>query len=77
LGINSIFDSKRNTKEEKKFYKKLVTKFKSLIENCGGLRPIGSLIEDVFKLAKKACNIENLHRYTMRSVKKYCSLPYF
>lgn len=73
----NIFDSKRNTKEEKKLYKKLVANFKYLIENWGGLRPIRSLIEDVFKLAKKACNMENLHRYTMRSVKKYCSLAVF
>jgi hypothetical protein len=73
----NIFDSKRNTKEEKKLYKKLVTKLKSLIENWGELRPIRSLIEDVFKVAKKACNMENLHRYTMRSVKKYCSLAVF
>jgi hypothetical protein len=73
----NIFDTKRNTKEEKKLYKKLVAKFKSLIDNWGGLRPIRSLIEDVFKLAKKACNMENLHRYTMRSVKKYCSLAVF
>lgn len=73
----NIFDSKRNTKEEKKLYRKLVAKFKSLIENWGGLRPIRSLIEDVFKLAKKTCNMENLHRYTMRSVKKYCSLAVF
>jgi Transposase DDE domain len=73
----NIFDSKRNTKEEKKLFKRLVAKFKSLIDNWGGLRPIRSLIEDVFKLAKKACNMENLHRYTMRSVKKYCSLAVF
>jgi hypothetical protein len=73
----NIFDSKRNTKEEKKLYKKVVAKFKSLMENWGGLRPIRSLIEDVFKLAKKTCNMENLHRYTMRSVKKYCSLAVF
>ena len=55
----------------------MVAKFKSLIENWGGLRPIRSLIGDVFKLAKKACNMENLHWYTMRSVKKYCSLAVF
>jgi hypothetical protein len=73
----NIFDSKRNTNEEKKIYKRLVTKFKSLMENWGGLKPIRSLIEDVFKLAKKACNMEDLHRYTMRSVKKYCSLAVF
>jgi hypothetical protein len=73
----NIFDSKRNTEEEKKIYKRLVTKFKVLMENWGGLKPIRSLIEDVFKLAKKTCNMENLHRYTMRSVKKYCSLAVF
>jgi len=70
----NIFDSKRNTEKEKKLYKRLVTKFKSLIKNWKELRPIRSLIEDTFKLAKKACNMETLHRYTMRSVKKYCSL---
>ena len=63
--------------EEKKIYKRLVAKFKVLMENWGGLKPIRSLIEDVFKLAKKTCNMENLHRYTMRSVKNYCSLAVF
>jgi hypothetical protein len=33
----NIFDSKRNTNEEKKLYKRLVTKFKSLMENRGDL----------------------------------------
>ncbi len=70
----NIFNSKRNTEEEKKIYKRLVAKFKALMENWGGLKPIRSLIEDIFKVAKKTCNMENLHRYTMRSVKKYCSL---
>jgi hypothetical protein len=73
----NIYDSKRNTEDEKKLYKRLVAKFKTLIENWGELRIIRSLIEDAFKLAKKACNMENLHRYTMRSVKKYCSLAVF
>ncbi|MGA9188699.1 MAG: transposase [Methanosarcina sp.] len=73
----NIFDSKRNTKEEKKLYKRPMAKFKALMENWRRLRPIRSLIEDLFKLAKKACNMENLHRDTMRSVKKYCSLAVF
>ena len=73
----NIFDSKRNTKKEKKLYKRLLAKFKYLMENWGGLKPVRSLIEDVFKVAKKTCNMENLHRYTMRSVKKYCSLAVF
>ena len=49
----NIFDSKRNTEDEKKIFKRLVAKFKSLIENWGELRIIRSLIEDAFKLAKK------------------------
>jgi hypothetical protein len=48
----NIFDSKRNTEDEKKIFKRLVAKFKSLIENWGELRIIRSLIEDAFKLAK-------------------------
>jgi hypothetical protein len=31
---------------------------------------IRSLIEDVFKLAKDAFSLKNLHKYTTRSVKK-------
>lgn len=57
----NIFDSKRNTEDEKKIFKRLVAKFKSLIENWGELRIIRSLIEDAFKLAKEACNMKNLH----------------
>lgn len=53
----NIFDSKRNTKEEKKLYKKLVAKLKSLIENWGGLRPIRSLIEDVFKIKLRTATL--------------------
>ncbi len=47
------------------------------MENWGGLKPIRSLIDDVFKVTKKTCNMENLHRYTMRSVKNYCFLAVF
>jgi len=31
-------------------------------------------LEDIFKLAKKADSMENLHRYTRRFVQKFCSL---
>lgn len=41
------------------------------------LRPIRSLIEDVFKLAKNAFNMVNLHRYTMRSLKIIALWLYF
>jgi hypothetical protein len=38
------------------------------------LRSVRSIIEDIFKLAKKAYSMEELHRYARSSVQKYCSL---
>ena len=32
------------------------------------------MIEDIFKLAKNAFSLKNLHRYTKRSVKKFVCL---
>jgi hypothetical protein len=37
-------------------------------------RSVRSVIENVFKLAKKAYSMEDLQRYTRSSVLKYCSL---
>ena len=45
----------------------MVAKSKSLIENWGGLRPIRSLIEDVFKLAKKVCNMQYFTNWIRKS----------
>jgi hypothetical protein len=69
-----IFDSKRNIEKEIKFYKEIIAKFKELISKWKEFRSIRSIIEDVFKLAKKAYSMEDLHRYTRSSVQKYCSL---
>ena len=69
-----IFDSKRNTQREIKFYKQIIAKFKELISKWKEFRSIRSIIEDVFKLAKKAYSMEDLHRYTRSSVQNYCSL---
>lgn len=44
-------------------------KIKILIENWGELKPIRSLIEDIFKLARDECHMENLHRYITLSAK--------
>jgi hypothetical protein len=49
-----IFDSRRNTEKEIKFYKEVIAKFKELISKWKEFRSISSIIEDVFKLAKKA-----------------------
>lgn len=69
-----IFDSRRNTEKEIKFYKEIIAKFKELISKWKEFRSVRSIIEDVFKLAKKAYSMEDLHRYTRSSVQKYCSL---
>ncbi|MFY1112563.1 MAG: transposase [Methanosarcinaceae archaeon] len=69
-----IFDPKRDTKKEIKIYQQIVGKFKSMITEWKEFRPVRSIIEDIFKLAKKAYSMENLHRYTRVSVQKYCSL---
>ena len=37
-------------------------------------KPIRGMVEDIFKSAKKAFSLKNLHRYTKRSVKKFVCL---
>jgi hypothetical protein len=69
-----IFDSRRDTKSEIKIYKGIIAKFKELISKWSEFRSVRSIIEDIFKLAKKAYSMEDLHRYTRSSVLKYCSL---
>ena len=69
-----IFDLKRDTKSEITTYKRIIAMFKQLISEWKDFRKVRSIIEDLFKLAKKAYSMENLHRYTKRSVQKYCSL---
>ncbi len=72
-----IFDLRRITEKEMKFYKEIIAKFKELISKWKEFRSVRSIIEDVFKLAKKAYSMENLHRYTRSSIQKYCSLAVF
>lgn len=69
-----IFDSRRNNKIEIKVFKELTTKFKELIRKWKEFRSLRSIIEDIFKLAKKAYSMGDLHRYTRSYVQKYCSL---
>ena len=65
---------RRNTEKEIKFYKVVIAKFKDLISKWKDFRSVRSIIEDVFKLVKKAYFMEDLHKYTRSSVQKYCSL---
>lgn len=69
-----IFGSKKNVEKEMDIYRKMVAKLASLLENWTDLRPIRSIIEDVFKLAKNTYSLSVLHRYTRKSAKKYCCL---
>ena len=69
-----IFDSRRNNKTEIKIFKERTTKFEELISKWKEFRSLRSIIEDIFKLAKKTYSMEDLHRYTRSSVQKYCSL---
>ena len=56
--------------EKKRFYDSLVHGFKEKITRWRDFKPIRSIIEDFFKLAKNSFAISRMHRYTMRSVKK-------
>jgi hypothetical protein len=56
--------------EKKRFYDSLVQEFKEKIMRWKDFKPIRSVIEDLFKLAKESFALSRMHRYTMRSVKK-------
>lgn len=58
----------------KAFFNDLIRIFKEEITNWEKFRPLRSLIEDVFKLAKSFFPNGKIHRYTQRSVQKYVSL---
>jgi len=69
----SIFN-RSNPEKEKEFYKGLVKSLKAILENWEKYKPIRGMIEDIFKLTKNAFSLNNLHRYTKRSVKKFVCL---
>ena len=47
---------------------------RAILENWEKYKPIRGMMEDIFKLAKNAFSLKNLHRYTKRSVKKFVCL---
>ena len=69
----SIFN-RSNLEKEKEFYKGLVKSLRAILENWEKYKSIRGMIEDIFKLAKNAFSLNNLHRYTKRSVKKFVCL---
>lgn len=58
----------------KRFFDKLVKEFINLIGNWRSLKTPRSIIEDMFKLVKNSFSMDNMHRYTERSVKKFVAL---
>ena len=48
--------------------------FVRLIKEWEKFKAIRSVIDDLFKVAKKCFALDKLHRYTMRSVKKFVAL---
>jgi hypothetical protein len=69
-----VFNGKSAYVEEKKrFFNSLVLEFKEKISRWKDFKPIRSIIEDLFKLAKNSFGLSKQHRYTMRSVKKACA----
>jgi len=69
----SIF-SKTNPTTEKQFFNHLVKCLKVKLENWEVYKPIRGMIEDIFKLAKNAFSMKQLHRYTKRSAHKIVCL---
>ena len=70
----SPFHRKRLNKKTKSFFETLVRELKAKLENWREFKPIRSYIEDLFKVAKNSFSLNKIHRYTMRSVKKFVSL---
>ncbi len=59
---------------EKLIFLKLVRMFVRLIKEWERFKAVRSVIDDLFKVAKKCFALDKLHRYTMRSVKKFVAL---
>ena len=68
----SIFSS-RNLKKEKRRFRALKAKLMNLLQRWEEFKPVRSVIEDVFKLAK-SMSLRKLHRYTKRSVLKFVAV---
>ena len=68
----SIFSSK-NLNEERRRFKALKVRLMDLLRRWEDFKPIRSVIEDVFKLAK-SFGLRRLHRYTRNSVLKFAAL---
>ena len=71
--INCFRNSKLK-KKTKKFFTELKKEFIHKISEWQRYKYIRSIIEDMFKLAKKSLDLTKIHRYTTKSVTKHVSL---
>jgi len=71
--ITSYRNSKLG-KRTKSLFQNLKKEFKSKMEKWTCFKAIRSIIEDMFKLAKKSLSLDKIHRYTQKSVAKFISL---
>ncbi|MBM4240230.1 MAG: hypothetical protein FJ150_00880 [Euryarchaeota archaeon] len=61
-------------KRPKNFSHNLNRNSKTKMQKWQFYKHIRSIIEDMFKLAKKSLDLEKIHRYTQKSVTKHVSL---
>jgi hypothetical protein len=69
-----IFNNSKLENKIKKFFQGLKKEFKSKMDRWQDFKYIRSIIEDMFKLAKKSLDLHKIHRYTTKSITKHVSL---
>ena len=61
-------------KSLRRLYDKLFRRFDAFIKSWERFKTVRSIIEDLFKVMKKALSMDKVHRYTERSIAKFVSL---
>lgn len=69
-----VYRNSKLDKKIKKFFSDLMEDFKDKISSWHRFKKIRSVIEDMFKIAKKSLSLNKIHRYTQKSVAKHASL---
>lgn len=69
-----LFNKTKIENKIKKFFQQLKKEFKRNMENWKHFKYIRSIIEDMFKLAKRSLDMHRIHRYTTESIVKHTSL---
>ena len=67
------FPALRN-KSLKRLYDRLFSSFNDFIKSWEMFKTVRSIIEDLFKVMKKALSMDKVHRYTERSIAKFVAM---